>query len=107
MGMKPEAENYFNAYFEYAKEDESLYKDLSLAAYYAYIDSTEQSLEYLKLFTEEDNYHYWTLLFLEIDPMVDNLQEIPEFKRLVEKIKMKFWKNHDEIQVSLEKKGLI
>ena len=107
MGMKPEAERYFNAYFEYAKEDESLYKDLTLAAYYAHIGDTEQSLEYLKLFSEEDNYHYWTLLFLEIDPMVDKVKDIAEFKRLVKKIKTKFWKKHDEIQASLEKEGLL
>jgi len=107
LGLKSEAESYLAKYFEYAKEDVSLYKHLSLAMYYARIDDTKQALEQLKLFSEEDNYHYWTILFLEIDPMVDNLKDIPEFKQLVKKIKTKFWQKHDEIKASLEKEGLL
>ena len=107
LGLKSEAESYLAKYFEYANEDVSLYKHLSLAMYYARIDDTKQALEQLKLFSEEDNYHYWTILFLEIDPMVDNLKDIPEFKQLVKKIKTKFWQKHDEIKASLEKEGLL
>jgi len=81
--------------------------NLGSAMYYAHIDDTKQALEHLKLFSEEDNYHYWTILFLEMDPLVDNLNDIPEFKELVKKIKTKFWQKHEEIKASLEKKGLL
>ena len=107
MGLKSEAESYLSKYFEYANEDESIYKHLSLAMYYARIDDTKQALEQLRLFSEEDNYHYWILVFLEIDPLVDNLKDIPEFNQLVMKIETKFWLKHDEIKASLEKKGLL
>jgi len=107
MGLKSEAEGYLSKYFEYANEDVSLYKNLSLAMYFARIDDTKQALEHLKLFSEEDNYHYWTILFLEMDPLVDNLNDIPEFKELIKKIKTKFWQKHEEIKASLEKKGLL
>ena len=107
MGLKPEAEGHFAKYFEYTKDDESIYKHLSLAMYYARIDDTKQALEQLKLFSEEENYSYWTLLTLEKDPLVDNLKDIPEFNQLVKKIKTKFWQQHDEIKASLEKKGLL
>ena len=107
MGFKPEAESYFSKYFEYASEDESLYKHLSLAMYYAHIDDTKKALEELKLFSEEDNYHYWTILFVEIDPLVDNIKDMPEFIQLTKKIKTKFWKKHEQIKATLENKGLL
>jgi len=107
MELKSEAEGYLIKYFEYANEDRSLYKHLSLAMYYAHIDDTKQALEQLELFSEEDNYHYWTILLLEIDPLIDNLKDIPEFKQLMQKIKTKFWQKHDQIKASLEKKGLL
>ena len=76
--------------------------------YYARINDTKQALEQLKLFAEEDNYNYWTItLLLENDPLADSLKDIPEFKELVKKIKTKFWKRHDRIKASLEKKGLL
>lgn len=75
--------------------------------YYAHLDDTKQALEQLELFSEEDNYHYWTILLLEIDPLIDNLKDIPEFKQLMQKIKTKFWQKHDQIKASLEKKGLL
>ena len=108
MGLKSEAEDYLTKYLEYANWDESLYKHLYLAMYYAHINDTKQALEHLKLFSEEDNYNYWTIiLLLEMDPLLDNLKDIPEFKELVKKIKTKFWLQHDEIKASLEKKGLL
>jgi len=108
MGLKSEAEAYLTKYLEYANWDESLYKHLSLAMYYARINDTKQALEHLKLFSEEDNYNYWTIiLLLEMDPLADSLKDIDEFKELVEKIKTKFWRKHNRIKASLEKKGLL
>lgn len=107
MGFREEAEVYFTKYLEYAKQDDSLYKELTLAMYYAYTNDTKLALEHLEMFSEEDNYHYWTILFLEIDPLVDNVKDLPEFRQIVAKIKTKFWKNHAQIKQSLETKGLL
>lgn len=107
MGFINEAENFVEKYHNYALEDRSLYKDLSIAMYYAYKDDTKMALEHLELFSEQDNYHFWTILFLELDPLVDNLKELPEFRQLVMKIKDKFWENHKQIEESLKKKGLV
>jgi TolB-like protein/AraC-like DNA-binding protein/Tfp pilus assembly protein PilF len=107
MGFEEEAENYLSKYSEFVKGDDSLYKELSLAMYFAYKGETDLAIEHIELFSEEDNYHYWTILFLEIDPVVDQLKDLPEFKQIVEKIKNKFWKNHDQIKESLAEKGLL
>ena len=107
MGFEEEAENYLANYLEFVKEDSSLYKELGLAMYYTNTGDTDLAIEHMELFSEEDNYHYWTILFLEIDPMVDDLKKLPEFQQILEKIETKFWKNHDQIKQSLEKKGLL
>ena len=59
VGMKVESDALFNAYLEYAENDRSIYKDQSLAVYYSYKGDTQKALEHLKLFSQQDNYHYW------------------------------------------------
>ncbi|MBI9059361.1 MAG: helix-turn-helix domain-containing protein [Labilibaculum sp.] len=106
-GRKAEAEKLFANYFKYATNDKSIYKNASLAVYFAHKGDVEKALEHLDLFSKEDNYQFWLLLFLEIDPLVDNLKDHPDFKKIVKKINNKFWKGHKEIKKSLKKKELI
>ena len=107
VGMKAESDALFKVYLEYAENDRSIYKDISLAVYHSYQGDTQKALEHLKLFAQQDNYHYWTLLFLEIDPLVDNIKELPEFKQLMEAIENKFWEKHEQIKATLEKENLL
>ena len=107
VGMKAESDALFNAYLEYAENDRSIYKDQSLAVYYSYKGDTQKALEHLKLFSQQDNYHYWPLLFLEMDPLVDNIKELPEFQQLMDGIEKKFWENHKKIKATLEEKKLL
>ena len=107
VGMKAESDALFNAYLEYAENDRSIYKDQSLAVYYSYKGDTQKALEHLKLFSQQDNYQYWTILFLEMDPLVDNIKELPEFQQLMDAIEKKFWEKHEKIKGSLEGKRLL
>lgn len=106
VGLKEESEAYFADFKEFADHDQSIYKDLLLSAYYAYQDDFEKSLEHLELFSHQDNYMYWIVLFVD-DPMTDKMEHLPEFKRLTNKIDRKFWDNHKRLRASLEEKGLI
>lgn len=106
MGFKEEAKAFFADYLEFAKQDESIYKNIMLSVYYAYHNDFEKSLQYLELFSEEDNYQYWVVLFNE-DPLTEKIRDLPEHKRLMNKIKIKFWKNHERIRAFLEEEGLI
>jgi hypothetical protein len=38
---------------------------------------------------------------------MDNIKDLPEFKRPMKAIDQKFWKYHERIKSSLEEKGLI
>jgi len=107
VGRSSESERYFSEYKSYAEADKSIYRNLSLAMYYAYMGDSQKALEHMKLFAMEDNYHYWTVLFLKIDPLIDKLKDNQEFMRLLDGIEKKFWEYHNELKTSLEKKELI
>jgi len=107
MGEKAKSEELFNSYLEYAQNDTSIYKSLSLAVYYAHKNDQEKAIEYLKLFTKEENFQYWVLLFFKIDPLVDNIKDLPEFNEAYNTLETNFWEHHNSIKKSLEEKGLL
>ena len=107
MGDSTEGNKFLEDYRAFFESDESIYKNLSLAMYYAYRDNKQKAYEHLHLFLKEENYHYWTLLFLTIDPMVENIKDDTEFKNIVNELETKFWNNHEKIKIALEEEGLI
>lgn len=108
LGMEKESEVFFQEYLEFAENDPSIYRDLSLAAYYSYMGNTERALEHMELFSEQENYPYWYILFLEMDdPLFEPLKDNPEFQKIMREINLKFWKYHKEIKDSLKEKGLL
>lgn len=107
MGFYEEAEEYFNDFKQYAENDKSVYKHIHLAMYHSYKGETEKALEQLELFSEEENYHYWTVLLADKDPVMDNIKQLPEFKKIWGDIERKFSKRHNQIRQSLEEKGVI
>jgi TolB-like protein/class 3 adenylate cyclase/Tfp pilus assembly protein PilF len=107
MRQSKESEKYFIEYLNDAKNDQSIYKDLSLTAYYSYKGDTNKALEHFRLFSQQDNYHYWTLLFTPIDPLLENIKDLPEFNDIMSDLETKFWNNHKRFRAELEEKGLI
>ncbi len=108
LGYKEESEVYFREYLEYAESDPGIYRDLSLAAYYSYMGDTVRALEHMKLFSEQENYPYWYILFLEMDdPLFDPMKDLPAFQKIMREVNVKFWNRHKEIKDSLRQKGLL
>jgi len=108
LGYEAESQRYFQEYFQWAENDHSVYKHLSLAAYYSYMGDTEKAIEHMRLFSEQENYPYWYILFLNMDdPLFDSVDNLPEFQQILSKIKVKFWSYHNQIRDTLRKKGLI
>lgn len=106
VGKIDEAKQYFSDYLEFFSNDQSIYKNIALSVYYAHHDDFEQALHYLELFSEEENYMYWVVLFPD-DPLTDRIKDLPEHKRLMKKIEDKFWENHRRLRRTLESKGLM
>jgi len=107
MGLAEESEKLFMDFKNYADNDKSVYKDLSLAAYYSYRGEIENAIEHLELFSQETNYHYWIILFIKMDPLVDNIKDHPEFNRILKVMEFNFWSNYKKIKTSLRKKELL
>src|SRR5690606_1599688 len=107
MGLDAQAATFFNAYAEYCEADQSIYKSASTAVRYAYEGKIDKAIEQLKVFSTQDNYQYWVLLFMEKDPLFKPLKTHPEFNGVMQKIKDRFWKKHDKLKKLLENKGLI
>ncbi len=107
VGQDEKSSKYLDDYFKYAENDESIYKNLSLAVYYSYKGDTDKAIDYLRQFSKKDNFHYWTILFLEMDPLVDNIKDIPNFREILDNIKSKFWDNHNKTRDLLSSKGLL
>ena len=107
MGLKEESEKYFANYKNYADNDKSIYKDLSLAAYYSFHGNTDAAIEHLRLFSQQDNYFYWMVIFIEMDPLFDNIKDHPEFRKILDDIEIKFWNYHEQIKASLEEKEML
>jgi len=108
LGMTEESQQYFQDYLEFAENDPSIYKHLSLAAYYSHMGDTEKAIEHMELFSEQEKYPYWYILFMGMDdPLFHNVDDLPAFQNILKEIEVKFWKYHKQIQDSLKEKGLL
>lgn len=108
LGKTEESRQYFREYLEFAENDQSIYRDLSLAVYYSYKGKTDLAIDHMELFSEQEKYPYWYILYLGMeDPLFENVEELPEFQKIMQRIELKFWKYHKEIKDSLKEKGLL
>ena len=108
LGKADESAKYLQEYLELAENDQSIYKNLSLAAYYSYMGDTSRAIENMKLFAQQEKYPYWYILFLGMDdPLFDHVSELPQFKQIMREIELKFWSYHKEIKDRLGEKGLL
>ena len=106
-GLKAQATIFFNAYSEYCKRDQSIYKSASMAVKYAYEGKNNKAIEQLKVFATQDNYQYWILLFMEKDPLLKSLKSYTEYNKIIQKIEKRFWEKQYKLKMLLENKGLI
>lgn len=107
MGKSEEAKSYLDSYLAYIKEDESIYKDLSYSAYHASMGNVNEGIERLQAFSKEQNIQYWFVLFLENDPIMQQLSEHPAYKTTMDKISGQFWKQHELLKKRLIEKGVL
>jgi TolB-like protein/AraC-like DNA-binding protein len=101
LGRKQEAKAYYKSYLAFAEKDQSIYTELIMAAYYAAKGDVEKGINGLKAFSKQDNYQYWFVLFLDKDPILLKLKDHPDFQSTVQKIRTKFWENHEEVKKML------
>lgn len=106
VGQKAQAEEFVKTFKQYADNDRSIYKHALLSSYYDYRGNKEKAIEHLRLFGKEDDFLYWVLFFND-DPMLDNLKDDPEVKKILKGLEYKFWKRHEKMKLKLQEEGLI
>lgn len=107
VGQHERAARYLESYRQYAENDESIYRDLSIAALYALEGEVEKGIEHLKLFAKQRNYQYWFVLLMEDDPIIHLLSSHPEFTETMAAITSRFCEDHNAFRRLLEDEGLI
>ena len=107
VGFEERSQKYFRDFKMYAEQSQSVYKSLSLAAYYSYHGEAENAIKQLEIFSQQTNYHYWVILFLKIDPLMDNIKDHPEFERILRDLEINFWRRNKHIKASLKEKKLL
>jgi TolB-like protein/AraC-like DNA-binding protein/Tfp pilus assembly protein PilF len=107
LGRDEEAAKYYESFLAYAESDESVYGDLNRCAYYAANGETEKAIKYFKAFTDERDYFYWLILFLDKDPVILKMSDHSDFKKTLKEIEENFWEQHRETRQMLEEKGVI
>ncbi|WP_462247277.1 helix-turn-helix domain-containing protein [Ekhidna sp.] len=106
MGLRDQAQEYYQSYADYCENDQSIYKSVSLAVKYANEGEIDLAIEQLNIFATQDNFQYWILLIKD-DPLINPLKDHPEFDDVMQKIEDRFWGNQSKLEKSLKEKGLI
>ncbi|MCB0633033.1 MAG: hypothetical protein KDD15_25015 [Lewinella sp.] len=106
-GYPEEADRFMSDFKTYTANDQSIYKSLNEAMISAYEGDTQKALEQVRAFSEMDHYHYWILLFLKIDPLMDQLKEQPPFQKIMQDMETKFQAQHERIKKTLTEQHLL
>ncbi|MGB0431031.1 MAG: tetratricopeptide repeat protein, partial [Bacteroidia bacterium] len=106
MGYQKKADALFEAFKIYCENDESIYKNASMAVLHLQNNNIDSAITYYEKFSNEDNIQYWLLLFIDKDPLTQQLKNNNAFKKVIEKIKNRFWDNHNKLRKELEEMDL-
>lgn len=107
LNRPDEAEKFMQSFKAYVDQDNSIYKDLALSGYYAVRGEVNEAIKYFKAFTEQKDFFYWLIMFLEQDPILLEMSGHQDFKPTLEQIKSNFWEHHEKMRTVLEDEGVI
>ena len=107
LEKEEESGTFIEEYRRMAGMDQSIYRNLNFAVYYSLTGEKEKAIQELKLFSQESNFNYWMVLFMDIDPVMDNIRNHPEYKMILKDIEKKFWVEHNQTKRKLEIQGLL
>lgn len=98
MGKMRESQEFMVRFKDYVDKNPTVAKNVELAMYYSYIGETEKALDHFEIYANDDDVHYWSLLFLDREPLLDNIRLTPRFKEIFETMRSKFWQRHKRIK---------
>ena len=106
VGLDARAQELFSDFSAYCETDQSSNRSINLAYKYAYEEKYDLVLEQLKIFSEIDNFQFWYTK-IDSEPLFIPIRDHPEFVRIMQKIKDRFWENQARLEEELKEKGLL
>jgi len=109
VGRLEESEEFFARHLQWveALDPNNIAKYLSLAALYSSRGEPKKAMEQLKILSNQDYCTYWAICRLKDEPMYENVRELPEFKKIFDRIESNFEKDSRRIKNRLKKAGLL
>lgn len=107
IGDTAKAQEFLADYDEYLKNDNSIYKPASQAIKYLYQGKLEKAMDQYKIFASKSDFQYWVVLFLEEEPLLNDLKSHGDYKVTMQKIYHQFWDDHETVKKKLKENGLI
>lgn len=107
LNKDEEAQELIDSYKSFIDQDQSIYRNMNECLYYSVTGDKQKAVEQLSKFTEEQSFHYWTVLFMPVDPIMDFIRDDKEYAKSYKKLERKFQAFHDRIEKSLNEKGLL
>lgn len=107
LGRPEKAASYKEAYRAYLEGEESIYRDLGYAVYYASVGEREKAMASYEAFAEQEGIQYWIVMFIEDDPIMEPLKDYPVYRAVQKRIRDTFWRQHRKMRKELEASGVI
>ncbi|WP_167619281.1 helix-turn-helix domain-containing protein [Maribellus sediminis] len=107
LGKKEEAEKFLEAFKNYTDNDDSIYKNLNLCMYYAATGDPKKAYSYLELFSHEEQFYYWTIPFIQLDPALDDVRKERGYRRTFSRLETNFNNFHERLKATLKEMYLI
>jgi tetratricopeptide (TPR) repeat protein len=107
LGRDELAKEFYEKYWTYSDNDQSIYHELNLSAFYAATGDIQNGMEHLKKFSSQRDIQYWVVLMLDKDPIIRELSAHPDYEATLKAINEGFWQQHRERRKFLEEKGVL
>ena len=92
-GDTSKAQKLLESFEVFLEKDTTVYKPLHESVVALYQKDLNVAIEKFKEFSEEDNYMYWVLLFIENDPLFEDLMKLPDSQLTLDKMRSRFETN--------------
>jgi TolB-like protein len=107
VGELERADSLWSDYKLLTDNDHSLYRHINMAIYWAHKKDWEKIFDHFTEFLKEDSFHYWTVLFLKDEPILDYLKDVPAFIEFCEEMKNNFELKKAQTHKWLKKEGVL
>ncbi|MEL7340173.1 MAG: tetratricopeptide repeat protein, partial [Bacteroidota bacterium] len=107
LGRPMEAKPYLDQYLAFLQQEQSTYRHLGFAVYYASISEKAQAMAALQTFSQQGSYENWLVTYIAHDPLIQSLSDQPEYQATLQRIQDGFQQQHQQVREVLEAEGLL